>query len=294
MLILLGASLFASPQSGAAESVDDLVRQLKATMVESETAHREIAEEIARASPERRALMMRAIGQVIEDALAVPQPRSRTEFCLVNVASGVLEHLSDEKAIMAAFGSRLIGAGFEFELPMLIALSRCRDPKAVEVIAELGRLRLEEMRAWLPDLTKAANAEQRRRQGDTVISLLHAMEALTFSKNSSGKDVARDLRNRFVKLIEHSPNRGKLLEYIESRIDVGLQSHPRGNISKDRGGADTSMMPSEMAPRGKLDTSVTLTQSRQKQGRSSIGTAIAAVVAGVAILGLLIWFRRNK
>ncbi len=256
----------------------------------------DVREEIAAATPEQRRRLIAAICQVIEEEFNTPQASRKGDgIGVLGRCALALKNAGDESATIAAFGSRLTQVGFNAEGAVISALIVCRDPKAVEALAALGRFRLKQVKELVPPLRSIASAtdEQKRAADNIFDSLGDVIAGLTFGANSSGKPIAREFRDEIVKLIEGSPYQkeaSKGLAEIDSYLREATEALPSGSRTSVAGQTTHA----KQFQQTKTERSAVVTLSTQKQGRSSITTAIAVVVVSLVIVGLLIWFLRKK
>jgi len=262
----------------------------------TEGAARLIAEEIAAATPGQRKQMVAAIDQIIEGEFQLTQPSQKSDgIGVIGQCALVLKAVGDENATLEAFGARLpqvaSRVGFDAEQVVISALIQCRDPKAVETLADLGRLRLKQAKELGPPLGSAASAsdEQKKFADNIVGSLGNVIVGLMLSANSSGRTVARELRDEFVKLIEGSPYQKEFSEGLE-RLDSYLgEARPRSHAPVvDR------IPQAEQPQQSKPKIPATDTQPGQKQGAAGIGTVIVVASVSLMFFGWLIWFLRRK
>jgi len=179
-----------------------------------------VARLVAAASPEQRQTMLAVIVSVVQDTVKAPS----LDGVLMASCAHVLREASDDNATLAAFGDKLGKLGFKIDSVAIHALSSCRDARAVEIMAEYARARMTEMKQWLPGFPPSASDEQKRPWDDGAISCLETLKALATSANSSGKTVARKLRDEFLKLFDASPYREKLLQGLREELDPLLQA----------------------------------------------------------------------
>ncbi len=233
-LICCSLVVFVTQCSFAAESVGGLAQRLEATMLDTEMAHRDIAQEIAASTPEQRKQKIAAIVEVVDTAFRKSQPRSDNNDVLIMVSADVLRAVSDEDAILAAFGSRLMQVGNRAQPAVIGALSVCRSPKAAEMIAALARLRLQEAKALLRQLPSGNSVtdDQRRTANNIMDSLFYALEGLARSDSESRKALARELRDECFKLFEGSPYQKTIAEALKTEIDPLLHEIPRPTAVK--------------------------------------------------------------
>ena len=226
------------PPSWALRSQDNLLKQFAAAAPEQRKKllgsflasgePNRAAELIAAATPDLRKALLDAIVQIVRDVVSAPVPRSMEDnHRLVNCA-GALRAASDDDATLAAFTGNLNRLDvWEVEHFAIEALSRCRNPRAVDLMGDLARARIKESRKWLPKLSPSASEAERTAAVAKATSLFSAIQGLAMSTNRSGKVVARQLRDVFIKLFDGNPYREALLRDIETELDPLLRAAPQ-------------------------------------------------------------------
>lgn len=291
-LIPIGIWLLVQPNVAASQSVEDVARQLRTTMMGTEGAPRVIVAEINAATPEQRQTLMIAIHQIVEDAFKATQPQSKDNGMFIAGFADVLGSLSDEKAILELYGSRLTQIDYDCEPSVLMAMAKCHDPQAVQAMADLAHLRLKQIKELLPQWQAMLSGtdKEKRAAEDMRISATFALMGLAMSVNASGKALARDLRDELIRLFEGSPYQKYVISSLANRLDPLLHKASRSSHSD---GVVSRPLPKQ-PQQSKFVTPAPMSVSDQARGASKMGMVIAAVVAGVVIVGFLIWFLRKK
>jgi hypothetical protein len=294
-IAIYAISLVVLPAGFGAQSDGDFVQFLR-TAMEGERAHDYIIKEIITADPEQRKRLIAAVVQITTDAFNSPRPRSDADSHRIVTGAYVLRAASDNNATLAAFGSRLTEVEWPSFPPLIGALASCRDPRAVEAMADFARSRLKEIEPWPLESPPAWTDEQKRIAADTTLCFLGAVRGLAGSANPSGKAIARELRDKFVKLYDGSRLRDEILHTLEKGfgIDPLLRETAKQPAQRERAPTATSSVMPKQPQQSKSKKPSSVPQSSQKQGQTGIGTAIAAVVLSLVILGVLIWFLRRK
>ncbi|MBI5817769.1 MAG: hypothetical protein HZA88_02190 [Verrucomicrobia bacterium] len=235
--------------------------------------------------------MMVAIHQIVEDAFKTTQPRSEQDSDFIGGFASVLDYLSDEKSILELYGSRLTQIDYGPEPFVLMAMAKCHDPQAVQAMADLARLRLKQIRELLPQWQAMLSGtdKEKRAVEDMRISATFALMGLAMSVNASGKALAREFRDELIRLFEGSPYQKYVISSLAERLDPLLRETGRSGRSA---GVVSRPLPKQ-PQQSKSVTTTPVSVSDQTRGASKIGMAIAAVVAGVVIVGFLIRFLRK-
>jgi hypothetical protein len=288
---------FAAQATLAGESVNELAQRLEAIMLHAERPDPEIVQEIASATPEQRRQLVAAVLRIVEPALRAPQPWNDANFRRIGVSASALAAASDDDAILATFGSNLSQVGFILEPSVILALSACRDPKAIEVMADLARLRFKEIQLWLPGPPPPTITEdQKRMVNDAALSFLNAVRGLASSRSGSGKVIAQKFRDDFVRLYDKSPAREEILRALEG--EIGIDPLLRGTVdpvlSRVRASAAASPSSSEEPRSSKSEKPKPATHAGQEKSVTGIRAAIVPAIVSLVLLGLLIWFLRKK
>lgn len=225
-IVLFAAAFFAFRACVPVRPDENLVRRLRMELAgEGQDVHNYIAREIIEADPAQRKKLIAAVVQVTTDAFNSPQPRSDTDGHRIVTSAYVLRAVSDDEATLAAFGSHLTEVEWPPMPPIIGALASCRDPRAVKALAGFARLRLKQISQWPLESPPSWTDEQKRIACDSTLCFLCAVEGLANSANPSGKVVARELRDKFVKLYDGSSLRDEILHTLETsfRIDPALR-----------------------------------------------------------------------
>lgn len=287
--------LVALPIGVAAQSDGDFIQVLRTAMA-GERAHDYIIKKIITADPKQRKRLIAAVVQITTDAFNSPQPRSEADSHRIVTSAYVLRAVSDDEATLAAFRSRLTEVEWPSMPPLIGALASCRDPRAVKALADFARSRLKEITQWPLESPPTWTDEQKRIATDTTLCFLSAVEGLANSANASGKVVARELRDRFVKLYDGSRLRDKILHMLETdfRIDSVLRDTAQPALSPGRAPNATSSLMPKQPQQSKSKKPASVPQPSEKQSGSKIEMAIAAAVVSVLVFGFLVWFLRRK
>lgn len=280
----------------AAQSDENLVQRLRKDMIEMERPEDQIVPEIAAANPEQRRRMLAAVLQITNDAFKSPQPRSDVDGNLIVASAHLLMRVSDDETTLAAFGSRLNDVEWPSLSSVIGALTTCRDPRAVEAMADFARLRLKEISSWPVGYAPNWTEEQKWIAGNRKVNFLVAVKGLANSANPSGKVIARELRDKFVKFYDGSQYRDAILRMLETdiRIDPILRGTSPSAVPKGSVPATTSSRFPKQPQQSKNAKPTSVTLPSEKQGSSGMGMAIAVAIVSVVLLGVLIWFLRRK
>ncbi|MBI5821147.1 MAG: hypothetical protein HZA88_19425 [Verrucomicrobia bacterium] len=207
---------------GAVQPAEDVVSYTREVILMTEEGP--ITKEIRDADPDRRKKLLAAVVHITDGAFKTPEPKSDAVWNLIVTCAHILEAVADDDATVAAFASRLDEV-YDASRPAVIrALARCRDPRAVDALAEYARARLKEISSQPLEFPLTWTQEQKQAAGEENIYFLFALSGLAHSANPSGKAVARELRDKYVKLYDGSHLRdGALRALMEFQIDPLLQ-----------------------------------------------------------------------
>jgi len=273
----------------------DSTSQVRATLTTREKGHVKIAQQIARSTPEERKKLLAAIVLLAQSAMNTPPPRSSDDNYILDRCGWILREAADDSATLAAFGSDLSRIGNPFvEVSVIEALSTCRDSKAVELMAQFGRARLKESKEWLPGLLPSASKDETSTSGEKAKALFAAIQGLAKSANSTGKAIARELRDEFLRLFDGSPYRERMLEVLKAEIDPLLQAPPNSGPSRSPAPAAWPVAQSKQISQAKPEQPLPAIAPAQKAESASTARLVIAVVAVLGLVGLLLWFLRKK
>ncbi len=293
LLVSIAVAVASGGTTSAAQPAEDVVSYARTAILE--TGDRPITKEINDADPEQRKRLLAAIVQITDEAFKTPEPKGYAILSLIVRSAHILEAVADDDATIAAFASHL-GEVYYASLPAVIrALSRCRDPRAVDALAEYARVRLKEISSGPLEFPPTWTEEQRLTATITTADFLFALSGLAHSANPFGKAIARELRDKYIKLYEGSRLfDGRLRALAEFDIDPQLRGTAQPLISHGHTTAISSPgLPKQSSP-FKSAKSEPVPQSNRMPGTSKIWMAIAAGIGGVIVLGILIRFLRRK
>jgi hypothetical protein len=273
----------------------DLTVKLRDTLSEHHWEPDSSPQRIAATLPEPRKESLAAIVRIVRNEIDAPLKGNEMDTILLARCAHVLRAASDEDAIMGAFGSSLLRIGAWTDSEAVAALSSCRDGKAVEAIAELAKLRFKQISPHIPQPASAWTEDQRRELMDLECSFLYAVKGLAMSANSSGKAIARELRDKYVKLYDGSRYHEDVLRSLEAEfgIDPLLRESSRSDGSRGRGLA-TALTSFRTTVQSKSKSPALMLPSSERRSASNVGAAIAVVIGSMVLLGFLIWFLRRK
>lgn len=271
-----------------AYSPTDLVAKLREAGYGGDLGIENIAHYITAQTPEKRKELLDTLVQTVRHELDTPANKSESNSRVLEACASILKAVSNDGAILAAFGSGLNRVGTGCDEAAIDALSSCSDPKAVEVMTDFARFRFKQIKPWLPEPPPTITDDQKRVINDEALSFLYAVKGLASSRNDSGKAIAQTLRDEFVKLYDGSPHREEILRGLET--DCGIDPLLREAAQHP----PPSLPSSKRSQHSESEKPEPGTQPSRNEGVSSIGTAVAAVVASVVVLGSLIWFLRRK
>jgi len=278
----------------------DLAKELWESLLHGD-GHLRVAKQISAATPEQRKAMLTAIVSIIRETVSKPWPTDRDPsdytFTIARCAH-VLREASDDGATLAAFGDNLNRIGVNCDAFVIEALSCCRDPRAVEVIAGHARARIKaikqcfvtkEIKKWFPDPPPSMTQDEIQTLGDQTRSFYSALKGLARSPNSFGRTVARELGEEFVKLYDGSPYRERVLQSLRTDTGIDLVS-PDVEVSPHHIPAAKPLPKRPLLPEEREKTS-----EPEKPDLPTLAWPLwlaSAVVLGLVVL--LLWFLRKK
>lgn len=274
----------------------DLVTELREAMLTERVPRLE--ERITSATPEHRKALLAAIVRIHQEAMDGAVRHEGPDGSRVWVAAQLLRTASDDDSTLAAFrGSlnRIGGHDGEIHDEFAIdALSKCLDPRAVEIMAAFARIRLKEMKELVSKLSPAASDDVRRAANVKTSDFMSALIGLARSANSSGKAVARQLREEVVKDEGKLPYGARFLERLAIELDPLLKDVPQPALPRRGTPVAAQATKPKQLQQSKPEKPQTVTAIEQKQSSSSGTMLISGVLAALALLGVLIWFLRKK